>query len=170
MPPIAALRMSFTLAITQQIPDMNGKLIAKHETPACFHRCEESTLLVASHAGGEYWWNLHQKQVYGPDVVGLLKKCLYGTRDAPGNWEAAICAVMTTMRFARGKSNSCGYYHPEKQIRVEVHGDDFTRVGSKSNLDWFAEELKEHWTIDARGILGPPGMEGVKQPIVFLNR
>lgn len=65
---------------------------------------------------------------YGPDVVGLLCKSLYGTRDAPANWEAAIRVVMTSIGFEQGKSNSCIYFHPEKQIRVEVRGDDFTSV------------------------------------------
>ena len=63
---------------------------------------------------------------YGPDVVGLLKKSLYGTRDAPANWEAAICVVTTPIGFVQGKSNSCICYRPGKQIRVEVHGGDFT--------------------------------------------
>ena len=71
---------------------------------------------------------------YGPDVVGLLKKSLQGTRDAPANWEAAICVVMTSIGFVQGKSNSCIYCRPGKQIRVVVHGDAFTGVGSKSNL------------------------------------
>ena len=40
---------------------------------------------------------------------------------------------MTLFGFQQAKSNSCLYYHAEKQIRIEVHGDDFTGVGPKAD-------------------------------------
>ena len=46
--------------------------------------------------------------------------------------------------------------HEERNIRIEVRGDDFTGVGPKSELEWFAAELKKFWTVDLRGILSPP--------------
>ena len=51
-----------------------------------------------------------------------------------------------------------------------MHGDDFTGVGPKAELEWFAAELRKHWTIDVRGILGPPSMKDVDYSIVILNR
>ena len=104
------------------------------------------------------------------EFVGLLKKSLYGTRDAPSNWEATIWKVMKILGFTQGLSNSCLYYHPTKHIRVEVHGDDFTGLGAKEHLEWFAKELGKHWTVETRGYLGPPGMPGTKQSIDILNR
>ena len=80
---------------------------------------------------------------YPSDMVGLLKKSLYGTRDAPANWEAAIKDVMLALGFLQAKSNACLYFHEERNIRIEVHGDDFTGVGPKSELEWFAAELKK---------------------------
>ena len=102
--------------------------------------------------------------------VGLLRKSLYGTRDAPANWEATILRVMTQLGFVRGRSNSCLYFHPLREIRVEVHGDDFTGLGAKPELEWFSAELGKHWTVEVRGYLGPPGMVGTKQSIDILNR
>ena len=102
--------------------------------------------------------------------VGLLKKSLYGTRDAPANWEATILRVMTLLGFVQGRSNSCLYFHPVRGIRVEVHGDDFTGLGAQDQLKWFATELGKHWTVENRGYLGPPGMPGTKQSIDILNR
>ena len=102
--------------------------------------------------------------------VGLLRKSLYGTRDAPANWEATILRVMTQLGFVRGRSNSCLYFHPSREIRVEVHGDDFTGLGAKPELEWFSAELGKHWTVEVRGYLGPPGMVGTKQSIDILNR
>ena len=57
-----------------------------------------------------------------------------------------------------------------ENIRIEVHGDDFTGVGPKSKLEWLASELKKFWTVDLRGILGPPSMSDVSHSIVILNR
>ena len=37
--------------------------------------------------------------------IGLLHKSLYGTRDAPANWEAAIRAVMLKIGFSQAVSN-----------------------------------------------------------------
>ena len=69
------------------------------------------------------------------EFVGLLKKSLYGTRDAPSNWEATIRRIMKVLGFTQGRSNSCLYYHPTRHIRVEVHGDDFTGLGTKEHLE-----------------------------------
>ena len=110
------------------------------------------------------------KLAWTPPYVGLLRKSLYGTRDAPANWEATILRVMTQLGFVRGRSNSCLYYHPLREIQVEVHGDDFTGLGTKAELEWFAEELGKHWTVEVRGYLGPPGMVGTQQSIDILNR
>ena len=105
-----------------------------------------------------------------PDQVGLLKKSLYGTRDAPANWEASIKDVMLAFGFLQAKSNDCLYFHEERNIRIEVHGDDFNGVGPKSELEWFASELKKFWIVDLRGILGPPSMSDVSHSITILNR
>ena len=89
-----------------------------------------------------------------PDQVGLLKKSLHGTRDALTNWEAAIKDVMLALGFSQAKINACLYFHEERNIRIEAHGDDFTGVGLKRELEWFAAELKKFWTVDLSRILG----------------
>ena len=169
MPPITALLILFTLAVTKKIPNLNGKLV----------EMSNETCLIFIDVKKAHFWSPARRRLlvelppeagYPPDKVGLLKKSLYGTRDAPANWEAAIKEVMLKLNFVQAKSNSCLYFHEGNQIRCEVHGDDFTAVGPKGKLQWFADSLKKFWTIDIRGILGPPGMEGVDHSIVILNR
>lgn len=169
MPPITALRMLFTLAVTGRIPDAEGKL----------RPMPKDTCLIFIDIKKAHFWSPARRRLlvelpegmgFPPGKVGLLKKSLYGTRDAPANWEAAIKEVMLSIGFLQARSNSCLYYHPEKQIRLEVHGDDFTGVGAKSELQWLADSLKKHWTIELRGILGPPNMPDVDHSIVILNR
>ena len=59
------------------------------------------------------------------------------------------------------------YDHRVKQIRLEVHGDGFAGVGAKTMACGFSEE---HWTIELRGVLGPPSMLKVDHSIAVLNR
>ena len=169
MPPITALRILFTLAVTKKVPDLKGKLVdMSNETCMIFIDVKKAHFW--SPARRRLLVELPPEAGYSHDKVGLLRKSLYGTRDAPANWEAAIKEVMLKIGFVQAKSNSCLYYHEEGQIRIEVHGDDFTAVGPKRRLQWFADSLKKFWTIDIRGILGPPGMKGVDHSIVILNR
>ena len=169
MPPITALRILFTLAVTKRIPNLDGKLV---DMP-------KETCLIFIDVKKAHFWSPARRRLlvelppeagYPSDKVGLLKKSLYGTRDAPANWEAAIKEVMLKLNFVQARSKSCLYFHEGFQIRCEVHGDDFTAVGPKDKLQWFADALKKFWTIDIRGILGPPGMKDVDHSIVILNR
>ena len=133
-------------------PNLEGKLT----------QMDPTTCLIFIDVKKAHFWSPARRRLlaelpsgmgYPPGKVGLLWKSLWGTRDAPANWEAAIKAVMTLIGFQQAKSNSCLYYHAEKQIRIEVHGGDFTGVGPKAELEWFAAELRKHWTVDVRGIL-----------------
>lgn len=170
MPPISALRTLFALATTRRAPDLNGRM---QEMPL------DQCLVFLDIKKAHFWADARRRLLVelpkeaGIDVrkyVGLLRKSLYGTRDAPANWEATILKVMTLLGFVQGRSNSCLYYHSTRGIRVEVHGDDFTGLGAKDQLEWFAQELGKHWTVEVRGYLGPPGMAGTKQNIDILNR
>ena len=152
-----------------RVPNLAGKLT----------QMDRTTCLIFIDVKKAHFWSPARRRLlvelpsgmgYPPGKVGLLRKSLNGTRDAPANREAAIKSVMTLIGFQQAKSNSCLYYHPAKQIRIKVHGDDFTGVGPKAELEWFAAELRKHWTIDVRGILGPPSMKDVDHSIVILNR
>ena len=129
MPPITAARMLFTLTVTGRILGVKGKL-----RPTWKDAC-----LVFIGIKKTHFWSPARRQLFvecgfPPDKVGLLKKSLYGTRDPPAKWEAAIKEVMLSIGFFQARSNSCLYRHPEKQVRLEVHGDDFTGVGAKIKL------------------------------------
>ena len=170
MPPISALRTLFALATTRRAPGLDGRM---RELPL------DLCLVFLDIKKAHFWADARRRLLVelpeetGVDTqkfVGLLRKSLYGTRDAPANWEATILRVMTLLGFTQGRSNSCLYFHPVREIRVEVHGDDFTGLGAKDQLEWFAKELGKHWTVETRGYLGPPGMPGTKQSIDILNR
>ena len=60
---------------------------------------------------------------FAPGVVGLLKKSLYGTRDAAANFQLEVARFMSKTGFARSRYNPCLFYHPGRQVPCLVHGD-----------------------------------------------
>ena len=66
-----------------------------------------------------------------------IAKSMYGARDAAQNWEFAYSDWLVSIGFEIGRSVSCMFWHPTKNIRVVVHGDDFTVLGTPDQLDWF---------------------------------
>ena len=103
-----------------------------------------------------------------PGKVGMLKKSLYGTRDAAMNWTAAYTSVLVDkIGFTQGVSTPCAFYHAGYGIRTVVHGDDFVSEGPIENLIKMDKELRTHFDIKTE-ILGPE-KDCVKQ-LTILNR
>ena len=44
----------------------------------------------------------------------------------------------------------CMYYHPIREMRCLVHGDDFVCVGETEELRWLEEKLKERFEIKSK--------------------
>ena len=66
-------------------------------------------------------------------MCGKLKKSMYGTRDAAQNWEHAYVEQLEKLGFKRGLATPCAFYMKEKELRVVVHGDDFTVLGREED-------------------------------------
>lgn len=81
------------------------------------------------------------------DMVGLLLKSLYGTRDAAHNWVEEVAKFMIQNGFKRGRYNPCLYVNASMDIQVMVHGDDFASVSSRQGLDWFLKLLEERFEV-----------------------
>ena len=102
------------------------------------------------------------------NVVGKLVKCMYGCRDSGAIWEHCYADALTELGFLQGKASPCAFYHPVLEISVVVHGDDFTALGTKANLDKYEEGLKKAFDLKIRGRLGE-GKDDDKE-IRILNR
>lgn len=90
---------------------------------------------------------------------GKLVKSMYVTRDAVYNCEEEYTQLMIKNGFIQGKSNPFLFYHPGKDIRAVMYGDDFTLLGSDNALHWFREVVDKkpggHYEISHKGRLGP---------------
>ena len=88
-------------------------------------------------------------------MCGKLEKAMYGTRDAAQNWERQYESTFLNLGFSQGKSSPCVFYHLDRDLRVVVHGDDFTFMGEDSSLQWITLELQKVYELKVRATLGP---------------
>ena len=99
---------------------------------------------------------------------GRLRRHLYGTRGAAAGWETEYSTFMVQAGFRRGIASGCLFYHPGKYLRVVVYGDDFTVVGTYSDINWFEATMEAKYAITKRGRLGS-GKSDEKE-MTLLNR
>ena len=98
----------------------------------------------------------------------LLRRCLYGTRDAPARWEAHAAAELKTFGFIRGISNACCFCHGSRDLLCVLHGDDFLFSGSAKDLQWIKSLMENRFLIKMLGLLG--GDDGDDRELRALNR
>ena len=88
-------------------------------------------------------------------MCGKLHTSMYGTSDAPQNWEFAMRTILVEMCCTRGRASPRVYYHAKKQIRLVMHGDDITTLGYDEDLERFRAELHKSLDIKTCGRFGP---------------
>ena len=94
------------------------------------------------------------KEDHEDGMCGRLVKAMYGTRDAAQNWECEYVDFMLSIGFSQGRATPCMFYHPVREVRVVVHGDDFTIGGFEDGLDWSREEISKRFEVKFRARLG----------------
>ena len=81
---------------------------------------------------------------YSEGQCGRLLKAMCGTRDAAQNWEFEYREWLESIGFARGKATPCAFHHKARDIRLVVHGDDFTVLAAEEDLDWFRRKIMKY--------------------------
>ena len=104
---------------------------------------------------------------WGEDQIGVLKKAMYGTRDAPAVWQRLVKKVMTDLGFVASRTSACVYVHRARGLRVVAHVDDFLVTGPKPELVELRRQLQLGYEVDG-DILGFAADEEVEGK--FLGR
>ena len=86
------------------------------------------------------------------DLVGRLNKSLYGTRDAAANFQDEVNMSMEGIGFKSRKYNPCTFWHPVRDLKSLVHGDDFATSGEGKDLEWLRQKLEERFQIKTQMI------------------
>ena len=89
----------------------------------------------------------------GGQRVGVLRKAMYGTRDAPAVWQRLVRRVMVELGFEFSRTAACVYVHRARGLRVVAHVDDFLVTGPKAELVELRRQLQEGYEVDG-DILG----------------
>ena len=158
-PPLEAKRMLLSEFATQRT--RNGKplqLSFVDVRKAYFHGIPTRAMFV----------RLPKELGLGSDMVARLDKCMYGTRDAASIWEGCYSDALVGMGFVAGGASPCCFFHPHWRVSIVVHGDDFTALGCKEELDKYEAEWAKSFELKIRGRLGE-GPEDDKE-IRILNR
>ena len=132
-PPLEALRFMISLCMTEWSDDIDRqrgkkgkwKLLFMDAARAHFHSPVREAIYV----------DLCPEEAEEGFCMKLLKS-MYGTRQAASNWEHFYAEVLRDAGFIQGVSNPCLFLHPERRIRVWVHGDDFVMLGVHGDLLW----------------------------------
>ena len=112
--------------------------------------------------------NLPEEATRGDNeqMVGLLKRAMYGTRDALQCWQEHVKGLMEELGFAAGTANPCVYRHRTRNLVISVHVDEFICAGPRADLDWVRKELAAH--CQCTSILGPDA--GEQKQVKYLSR
>jgi hypothetical protein len=87
-----------------------------------------------------------------PELLGRLRLCLYGTRDAALNWQQTLSDHRVENGFVRGVGHPSVFHHSTRDIWTLVHGDDYCSAGTPADLDWLQAVLAKKYEIKTQRI------------------
>ena len=103
----------------------------------------------------------------GKELVGLLKKSMYGLRDAPLIWQKVVRTMLVKRGFESLTTTQCVYINPTTSTIIVAHVDDFLCLGSKGGLRELLRDLQTEFECSGEGL--GPDVDEVKE-IRFLGR
>ena len=81
------------------------------------------------------------------DQVCLLKKSLYGVKQAGRVWNTKINHILTTFGFCASTTDASVYHHPDGSIFVLKVDDDLICGESQTRMNKIIDYLNEHLEI-----------------------
>ena len=78
-----------------------------------------------------------------PDTVWRLKKCLYGLKGSPHEWNVTLHIWLIEIGLQQSPIDPCLYSAPGLWVLVWV--DDALKVGTQEKVDWFEAEFNKRF-------------------------
>ena len=105
-PPLEALRMIVSRAATRfGRTGKHREIMINDVARAYFHALATRDMYIELP---------EEDKLYGQNLVGKLRLCLYGTRDAATNWQTTLSDHLESIGFRLGKAFPSVFVHPEK--------------------------------------------------------
>ena len=167
-PPLEVLKLLIT-----KLADREKQRMDQEEDP----ESDEATILIHIDVHRAYFNAKAREDTYVEvpvedqteeyKVCGLLKKAMYGTRQAASAWQGEVEEAMSEIHMLPGDASPCLFYRPDVDGGGLVHGDDFVIVTTRGHGREVEAHLRDKWEIEVQ-VLGP-GM-GDKKQVRILNR
>ena len=93
--------------------------------------------------------------------IGLLKKNMYGTRDAASNWERDWQGHLKNWGYEQGRSSRSLFHNKKRKTSGLTHGDDFVVTGTKESLLELKKQLESVYPIK-ESIIGAGSTKSIK--------
>ena len=157
MPPLEAAKILCSLLASKRT-SKNGKLL-------------KLALYDISRA---HFYGESQRDVYvtlpeGDEAEGMcarLLKTMYGTQDASHVWQEHYTKKLLERGFVQGQAWTSVFRHPDKDVMLLVHGDDFLVLGDEDGQKYLKDTLSERYEFRCDGCIGPED----NQHMTLLNR
>lgn len=162
MPPLEAKKMLFSIASSHPGVWHEGRL---HRPKLMFIDVKKAHLNGVVREGEFAYVQLPQDP---PGRCRRLTRWLYGMRPAASAWEDDFSKKLAGCGLNAGRSSPVVFADPRGETRCVVHGDDFTFLGYEEQLRSIEEEMRLHYSLTVRGVLGPD--PGDTKEITILGR
>ena len=160
MPPLESLKLMLSLLVCRQQTKRGGvlKMGLYDISRAHFYGVAKRRVFVS----------LPDEEAE-PGKCALLKRTMYGTRDASATWQDDYLEHIESKGYRRGKSSPAIFRGTgEDETAGLVHGDDFAVLSDEQGLDAMEAVLGERYDFKRIGRLGPEAKDD--RECCFLNR
>ena len=158
-PPLAATRLMISRAAT--------RVKGKHDRQLMVLDVKKAFLYGATQRNVYIRLPAEDARAGEKGIVGKLDKAMYGTRDAPLVWRQEVKKTLEALDFYGSTASPCVYRHRTKDLMLVTHVDDFLVSGTREELVWLRERIRESFEIKGK-ILGRQA--GEENEIEYLGR
>ena len=144
-PPLEALRAIISHASTVEVdrPGERRELMVNDVRRAYFYAKQQRSVFI----------NLPVEDDEAQEgEVGQLLLCLYGTRDAAREWQRTLSRHLQGIGFKVGRGHPSVFFHPGRNLRVLVHGDDYLSSGYAEDLNLLKDCLEKQYELQSQRV------------------
>ena len=102
-------------------------------------------------------------------VINLKMSCAVSAKWLQRNWDGwqrEYSGFLKSIGFEQSEASPCVFVVNARNLATSVHGNDFTTVGPKAQLDWLEAKLESTYELRKSGRPGP-GKDDAKEILVF---
>ena len=159
-PPLVGHRTIVSLAATKRKGQKFGRrLLGRYDVSVAFFHAKPSGKLAVippKDLQSAYLW--------------YLNKTMNGRREASKCWSQEIIGTLKPVGFRTIETVSGMFYHPEWDVTMSCHGDDFLAEGPAEGLDRLDEVMREGFEVKVLPRIGDPTYGGETTSSEHLHR